>query len=138
VVYNPKWLQIIFYIAILAFPTLALYMGYVSYEEYSQKGIAGAAYYIFAFIAGIYISYFGLMYLKYVAAKVTFDETMLKVNVKGSEVEYIWDDIVKVKNYEHAQLLKLTDGSGKTVVVVDHMSPGYSGFKTMISERVGI
>lgn len=73
-VYNPIWLQIIFYIAIAGFPCLSLYMFYLAYEAYAQSGLAGAAGFLFLGVGIAYISYIGLLLTKFVSAKLEYDE----------------------------------------------------------------
>ena len=137
-VYNPIWLQFIFYIAIAGFPCLSGYMFYLAYEAFPNSGLSGAGVFLFLGLAVAYISYIGLLLAKFVPAKVVFDESQFTVEMKGAKNSYAWSDIASVKNYESSQILKLFDSNGTTIYAVDHMTPGYKAFAEKVNEVVGI
>ncbi|MFT2092244.1 hypothetical protein [Paraglaciecola sp. 2405UD69-4] len=138
VVYNPIWLQLIFYIGIIAFPCLSGYMFYLAYEAFSKTGISGTGIFLFLGVAVAYISYIGLLLAKFVPAKVIFDESQFTVEMQGTKCSYAWSDIASIKNYENSQILKLFDSNGATIYVVDHMTPGYKPFAEKVNEVIGI
>ncbi len=136
VVYNPAWLQIILYIAILGFPFLSGCMFYLAYEAFAKSSISGAVIFLFLGAGVAYISYFGLLYAKFVSAKVAFDESQFTVEINGSKRSYDWSEIASVKNHQRAQLLQLIDSTGATIYVVDHMTPGYKLFAKKVMALV--
>lgn len=138
VVYNPKWLQMIFFLAIAGFPCLSIYMFYLAYGAFLNSGISGAAVLILIGGGGAYISYIGILLAKFVPAKVEFDDAVFKVTIKNVETVYKWGDIASVKNYESSQILKLFDINEQTIYVVDHMTPGYTAFVEKVNEVSGI
>ena len=137
VVYNPKWLQIVLYIAIAGFPCLSGYMFYLAYESFPKPGLSGDVF-IFLGLGCVYISYIGILLAKFVPAKVEFNDAGFKVIVRNTESVYNWSDIASVKNYESSQILKLFNSKGQTIYVVDHMTPGYSAFAEKVNDAVGI
>lgn len=138
VVYNPVWLQFIFYIAIAGFPCLSGYMFVLAYEAFLKTGLGGAGVFLFLGAGVAYISYIGLLLAKFIPAKVVFDENQFTVELKGTKNSYAWSDIASAKNYESSQILKLFDSNGSTIYVVDHMTPGYKPFAEKVNEVVGI
>jgi len=74
----------------------------------------------------------------FVSAKVEFDENRFSVSNKNSLNTFKWYEIDSIKNYEASQILILFDSSGKTIYVVDHMTPGYKAFAEKVYEVVGI
>jgi hypothetical protein len=137
-VYNPKWLQAIFYVGIAGFPCLSGYMFYLAFEVYLKTGISSAAVFVILGIGVSYISYIGLILAKFVSAKVEFSDDEFKVIMKNNVVTYKWTDIAKAKNHQSSQILRLFDSSGNTIYIVDHMSPGYAPFAEKVNEAVGI
>ena len=138
IVYNPIWLQFIFYFAIVGFPCLSGYMFYLAYAAFPNSGLSGTSVFLFLGFAVAYISYIGLLLAKFVPAKVVFEESQFSVEMRGSKNTYAWSDIASVKNYESSQILKLCDSNGTTIYVVDHMTPGYKLFAEKVNEVIGI
>ncbi len=133
-VHNPVWLQVILYLAIAAFPCLSGYMFYSAYEAIHNSGLGGAVVFIFLGVGVAYISYIGFLLAKFVSARVEFDEQQFTVSIKDDKTAYKWSDIASVRNYESSQVLRLFDSSGKTIYVVDHLTPGYQLFADKVCE----
>ena len=138
VVYNPIWLQLVFYLGIAGFPCLSGYMFYLAYDYFLKAGLSGSLVLVFLGAGVAYISYIGILLAKFVPAKVEFNESQFHVSMKGSQTVYKWSEIASVKNYESSQILKLFDTNGKTISVVDHLTPGYKAFAEKVNEVVGI
>ncbi len=136
-VYNPRWFQVIIYIAVVGFPCLSAYMFYLAYEETTQNRLYTAAPFIFLGCGVAYISYIGLILAKYVSARVQYNDEGFEVELGENKNLYSWNDILRVKNHKRSQILRLFDCSGKTIYVVDHMTTGYPEFADKINEVLG-
>ena len=138
IVYNPIWLQLILYAAIVVFPCLSGYMFYLSYDALANSELSKfLGFTVFGMIAA-YPSYIGLLLVKFVSAKIVFDEAGFVVEVKGFKRSYVWSQIASVKNYQTGQIVKLFDSTGAIICIVDHMTPGYKPFAKKVNEVVTI
>lgn len=135
-VYNPIWLQIICYAAIVGFPCLAGYIFYLGYEVYQKSGFFSGAIF-FAFALGVsYISYIGFILAKYVGAKVEFGEDGFRVKNGNLSSVYSWSEVGGYKDYPSSQILKLFCSKGNTIYVVDYLSYGYKEFSEIVRKKV--
>ena len=75
-----------------------------------------------------YISTIGFALMKFVSAKVEFNDHYFQVEIRGAISNYKWADIASIKNHHGSQVLELLDSTGRTIYAVDHMTPGYDAF----------
>ena len=137
-VHNPIGLQVIFYIAVVAFPLLSGYMFYLLYETYLEFEAININAITFAFcgVATGYFSYIGIILSKFIAAEVNFDEQQFTICRKNSQQTYQWHEIGSIKHYPSSQILRLYDQSGNTIYVVDYVTPGFTQFAEKVHTAV--
>jgi len=126
-VYNPRWLQIIFYVAIVGSPCLAGYVFYLGYSAFPESVFFGLLALVLS-LAIVYLSYIGIRLAKFVPAKVTYDERQFHVTLEDATTSHQWSDISSIKNYKITQTLVLLNTSGEIIYAVDYLTPGYKAF----------
>ena len=136
IVYNMKWMQVFFYCIIVGLPFTACYFFYLAVDLYFKFGITNATVMtLFALIVS-YLSYQAFLLMKFVDAKLEFDDHGFKVIFRNGVSAYQWTDIAKAQSSINTQYLRLYDSSGKTIYIVDFMSPGYSEFAEKVNKAV--
>ncbi len=133
---NPRWLQIIFYVAILVSPLLAAYVFYLGVSTFATSVFFGLCILVVAFGLA-YLSYLGIRFAKFVPAKATFDDEQFHVMIGDITSSHQWSDITFVKNYKLLQTLELLNSASETIYAVDYLTPGYKTFAEKVKESVG-
>lgn len=137
-VHNPRWMQIILYIAIFGFPICTLYLYYLSFNALSDPKDHNQYLYFGLATAITYISYIGLLYLKYVNCKLEFNDDQVSITKGFNTRVYKWSEITKVKNYPYSQLIILYHSTGKTIYIADHLTPGFQLFVNKLQQETGL
>ena len=134
--YNPTWLRVVLYLAIVMFPVLSVSMFSFSLDEYRSNEITKSLGYLFLGLSVGWISLYGFIIYKYVAVKVSYDADGFTVELKKVVNKYSWNDISQVKDYTVAELLRLYDDNGKTILVLDYKMPGFSAFQMVMHKHM--
>jgi hypothetical protein len=137
-VYNPKWIQIILYIAILAFPICSLYLFYLSLDAFADHKAHSQYLYLGLALAMTYISYIGLLYFKYVNYKLEFNDYQVRITTNVNTKVYKWGEIKKVRNYPYSQIFILYHRTGKKMYISDHLTPGVKAFASKLQQKTGL
>lgn len=137
-VYNPKWLQVILYIAIMAFPICSLYLFYLSLDAFADPNVQNQYLYLGLAIAVAYISYIGLLLFKYVSYKLEFNDHQVRITTKHHTKVYKWNEITKIKNYPYSQIFILYHSTGKRIYISDHVTPGVKYFASKLQQKTGL
>lgn len=137
VVHNPLWLQFMLYLAVAALPCLSGYMLYLGIDAVAQSKEGASAFFMIG--AGFaYLTYIAFKLSHFVSATVTFNDYFFCVSQNGEEKTYRWSDIADATNYKSSQILQLFDARGKTIYMVDHMTPGYGLFAKQVNRIINI
>lgn len=126
---NPTWLRVILYFAIVMFPVLSVSMFSFSLDEYRANEITKSLGYLFLGLSVGWISLYGFILYKFVPVKVKYDDEGFTVELNNIVNKYSWNDISKIKDYSVAELLRLYDDSGKTILILDYKMPGFDVFQ---------
>ena len=127
--YNLVWLRVILYLAIVLFPMLSIYMFILSLGEFQANEISKSLGYLFLAVSVGRISLYGFIIFKYVPVKVNYDDKGFTVALNNNVNKYSWNDIGQIKDYTVAELLRLYDDKGKTILVLDYKMPGFDVFQ---------
>ncbi|MBC3766669.1 hypothetical protein [Neptunicella marina] len=139
VVYNPYWLQIIFYLLTTVFvPGLTVLLVYCAYRIWLTENLLNACPIIFmAGLAG-YLCWVLLPVIKYIPAKLEHDDNGFSLQLHNKVSRYSWPDIAKTINHGVIGVLHLVDKNGQIVFVVHKCTPGYKKFAKTVFREVGI
>jgi len=133
-VYNPKWMQALFYSVIVGLPFTACYFFYLAIDLCFKFAFPNAAVVALVALLISYLSYQAFTLAKFVDARVEFNEHEFKVIFRNGVSYYKWTDIAKAKSSMNAQYLRLLDSTGETIYIVDYMSSGYSDFAEKVNK----
>ena len=134
-VHNPRWLQIIFYLAILGSPLLAGYIFFLGITSFQSSIVLGLTTIFIAFCVA-YMSYIGIRLAKFVPVKVTFDDQQFHVAIENVTTTYQWSDVSSIRRHKMLQTLELLNEAGEIIYAVDYLTPGYKEFADKLKESV--
>ena len=135
---NPAWMQIIFYLAIAGFPALGIYLFWLGLGVYEEQGLAPSLLIFGLGIAGLHIASYGFLLFKYVGAVVHFDDKGFTINLGSQADSFLWTSPISVREYNYAELLRIYDAFGETLLVVDYWTPNYEIFYEKLAEKTAI
>ena len=133
---NPTWLRVTLYLAIVLFPVLSIYMFTLSLDEFRANEIIKSLGYLFLALSVGWISLYGFLIYKYVPVKVKYDDEGFTVELNNTVNRYSWNDISQIKDYTVAELLRLYDGTGKTILILDYKMPGINAFQEAMHKHM--
>ncbi len=135
-VYNPKWMQALFYSVIIGLPFAACYFFYLAFDLYLKFAFPNAALVALVALLVSYLSYQAFTLAKFVDARVEFNDNEFKIIFRNGVSYYKWTDIAKAQASINSQYLRLYDSAGKTIYIVDFMSSGYSEFAERVNKTL--
>ena len=91
---------------------------------------------VITFFAG-YGSYVGLVLIRYIGTKISYDKDGFTIIKKGNSVNYPWSQIAKTKYYGIFNVLRLFDAEGKTMYTIQGTTKSNKKFIQKISSAVG-
>lgn len=134
--YNPTWLRVILYLAIILFPVLSIYMFALSLDEFRANEIIKSLGYLFLALGVGWISLYGFILYKYVLVRVNYDDAGFTVELSNKVNKYSWNDIGDIKDYNVAELIRLYDNNGKTILILEYKMPGINTFLEVMQRHM--
>lgn len=133
---NSPWLIGLLYFAILFFPAMALFGGYLAYDGYLSKESEHVWTLAFGALFFGFLSPIGFKLSKFVRLAYRLNDEGIEI-FRGEVSEFHpWSHTMRIRDSSSLQLFYLYGDNGKTIAMVDYMMPGFSEFSTFIKARV--
>jgi len=137
IILTPLFYRALTYIVVLVFCFITLFSILWMVTLIQKEGflsIGGIP--VITFFAG-YGSYVGLVLIRYIGTKISYDKDGFTIIKKGNSVNYPWSQIAKTKYYGIFNVLRLFDAEGKTMYTIQGTTKSNKKFIQKISSAVG-
>ena len=134
-VFNPKWLQIVIYMVITLLFCSTIFSFYWATIVVVEEGIAGSIPILFFASVFGYVSFITFTLVKFIPAKLTYDEKGFIVELAGNTQHYSWSDISTTKTHGVVRVLQLLDKGDSIFYAVSFFTPGYKKFENRVNHR---
>lgn len=131
----PVWMRWGIRLGVPLFAVLSIYLFYLSVAAYD--GGVGIASFFYAGL-GMYIArltWHGTILLPYLDSLVEFDSQGFCVIKDEIRQQYSWQQPLEMENFVSSQVLRIRDGSGETILAIDHQMSNYESFAEYLEWR---